>query len=174
MTSLQRFAAKLDTPVGRLVLVASATHLIELRLPRREGAPLPDGVVLEDNAVLAQTRTQLEEYFQGTRRTFDLPLGATGTAFQQRVWRALLDIPFGVTASYGAVAKTIAHPKASRAVGAANGQNPIAIIVPCHRVIGSNGTLTGYGGGMPMKQWLLAHERRVLGAEATQQPLPFG
>src|ERR1700690_2867719 len=101
---------------------------------------------------------QLAEYFAGARRVFDLPLALHGTPFQQRVWRALTEIPYGETWSYGQLAKRIGNPKASRAVGLANGSNPISILVPCHRVIGADGSLTGYGGGMERKQWLLRHE----------------
>jgi len=110
--------------------------------------------------VLTRAARQLAEYFAGTRRTFDLPLAFTtrATPFQQKVWRALLTIPFGETRSYGEIAAQIGSPRAVRAVGAANGRNPISIIAPCHRVIGSNGDLTGFGGGMEAKAWLLAHE----------------
>jgi len=101
---------------------------------------------------------QLKEYFAGTRRVFNLPLRMQGTAFQQRVWRELTKIPFGETWSYGQLAKRIDNPNGSRAVGLANGRNPIAIVVPCHRVIGADGSLTGFGGGIERKQWLLAHE----------------
>ena len=109
---------------------------------------------------LREARRQLEEYFAGHRREFDLPLRLHGTQFQRRVWDVLTEIPYGVTWSYGQLAKRIDHPNASRAVGLANGRNPISILVPCHRVIGANGSLTGYGGGLDRKQWLLAHEGR--------------
>lgn len=105
---------------------------------------------------------QLEEYFQGTRTTFDLPLGAAGTAFQHRVWDALADIPYGRTMSYGEIARIIGAPRASRAVGAAIGRNPISIVVPCHRVVGASGLLTGYAHGVDRKRWLLDHERETL------------
>lgn len=110
--------------------------------------------------MLVETARQLAEYFAGERRAFDLPLAPEGTGFQQLVWRALTTIPFGETRTYGQQALLIKRPSASRAVGAANGKNPIGIIVPCHRVIGANGTLTGYAGGLAMKQWLLEHEGR--------------
>lgn len=110
--------------------------------------------------MLVETARQLVEYFAGERKVFDLPLAPEGTGFQQLVWRALTTIPFGETRTYGQQATLIKRPSASRAVGAANGRNPIGIIVPCHRVIGANGTLTGYAGGLAMKQWLLEHERR--------------
>lgn len=109
--------------------------------------------------LLAEAAAQLNAYFDGKLTQFDLPLGAEGTNFQQQVWRALCTIEFGATASYGDIAKAIDNVKAVRAVGAANGRNPIAIVVPCHRIIGANGSLTGYNGGLHRKQWLLAHER---------------
>ena len=111
---------------------------------------------------IAQVVQQLDEYFNGRRTTFSVPLAPDGTPFQQSVWRALLDIPFGETRSYADIARMIGRPAAVRAVGAANGQNPIPIIVPCHRVIGSNGSLTGFGGGLAMKEFLLRHESRRL------------
>lgn len=114
----------------------------------------------ESSPVLERTAAQLAEYFAGQRQVFDLPLAPRGTGFQQIVWRALTRIPFAETSSYGELARSIGRPSASRAVGAANGKNPISIIVPCHRVVGANGTLTGYAGGLPAKQWLLAHEQR--------------
>jgi methylated-DNA-[protein]-cysteine S-methyltransferase len=122
-------------------------------------APSTEGWV-EDGTVapLAETVRQLAEYFAGARRAFDLPMRLKGTAFQQRVWRELTEIPYGETWSYGQLAQRINKPSASRAVGLANGRNPISILVPCHRVIGANGSLTGYGGGLERKQWLLAHE----------------
>jgi methylated-DNA-[protein]-cysteine S-methyltransferase len=109
--------------------------------------------------VLVQAARELHEYFAGERREFSVPLDFTGTEFQNKVWRALRAIPFGETRSYGELAAQIGAPKASRAVGAANGRNPIPIILPCHRVIGSSGSLTGFGGGLPMKKQLLAHEQ---------------
>jgi O-6-methylguanine DNA methyltransferase len=101
---------------------------------------------------------QLDEYFNGELQVFDLPLDPVGSEFQLKVWKELLAIPFGATSSYGQIAKAIRQPKASRAVGMANNQNPLVIIVPCHRIVGANGTLTGYGGGLPRKKWLLQHE----------------
>lgn len=110
-------------------------------------------------AVTQQAKQQLMDYFNGRRQSFDLPLEPAGTAFQQQVWQALLSIEHGRTASYGEIAQTIRNPKAMRAVGMANSRNPIAIIIPCHRIIGANGTLTGYAGGLDKKEWLLQHER---------------
>jgi methylated-DNA-[protein]-cysteine S-methyltransferase len=142
----------LDSPVGGLLLARDDAGLrsIEFIGPAEAGPYVP---AFDDVA------SQLEEYFEGKRREFDLPLAPDGTAFQQRVWRALLDIPYGQTISYGELASRIGNKSASRAVGLANGSNPLPIVIPCHRVIGSNGKLTGYGGGLPIKQQLLALER---------------
>jgi len=118
-----------------------------------------EGVRQEDNLTKA-CHLQLEEYFAGSRTVFELPLNPEGSIFQKKVWEALLEIPYGETRSYGEIAKNIGNPKASRAVGMANNKNPLAIVVPCHRVIGSNGKLVGYGGGIPIKQQLLELERR--------------
>ena len=109
-----------------------------------------------------KTVSQLRSYFAGEREEFDLPLAPEGTPFQQEVWRRLCEIPYGETISYGELARRIGNPQASRAVGLANGSNPIPIVIPCHRVIGSNGKLTGYGGGLPIKEKLLALERKQL------------
>jgi methylated-DNA-[protein]-cysteine S-methyltransferase len=143
----------LSTPVGELTLTADLDGaLTGLYLPNHP----PDTHGWErDDALLEPARRQLTEYFAGERTEFDLPLRPEGAPFQKQVWDALLRIPYGETASYGEIAREIGHPTAFRAVGAANGQNPIAIIVPCHRVIGSNGSLTGYGGGLPTKRALL-------------------
>lgn len=148
-----------DSPIGRLLLTTDGTALTGLYMEVSRKAQSTEGWV-EDGSVgpLAETVRQLAEYFAGTRRKFDLPLRLAGTAFQQRVWRELTEIPYGETWSYGQLAKRIDKPSASRAVGLANGRNPISILVPCHRVIGADGSLTGYGGGLERKQWLLAHE----------------
>jgi methylated-DNA-[protein]-cysteine S-methyltransferase len=146
---------KLNTPVGTLWLGADGDELVELSLPER---PAPVGTE-RSSAVLVRAADQLTEYFAGQRRDFDLPLAPRGTPFQVAVWWALARIPFGATCSYGELARVVGRPSASRAVGAANGQNPLAIILPCHRVIGASGDLTGYGGGLPLKRWLLDHER---------------
>ena len=143
----------LTTPIGEIVITADPDGAVTgLHLPNRP----PDTTGWErDDALLEPARRQLTEYFAGERTDFDLPLRPHGAQFQLEVWEALLKIPYGETASYGEIAREIGHPTAFRAVGAANGQNPIAIIVPCHRVIGSNGSLTGYGGGLPTKRALL-------------------
>jgi methylated-DNA-[protein]-cysteine S-methyltransferase len=148
------------SPVGRLRLVASDDALVGVYLPgldSRASVQPPDERTIR-HPVLATAREQLAAYFAGERQAFELPLAPEGTAFQRAVWRALTDIPFGSTCSYAAIAAAIGRPSATRAVGAANGRNPISIIVPCHRVIGADGSLTGYAGGLACKRWLLAHE----------------
>jgi methylated-DNA-[protein]-cysteine S-methyltransferase len=148
-----------DSPIGPLLLTSDAAHLTGLYMETGHESQPTAGWVEDGTAEpLAATRRQLSEYFAGSRRTFELPLRLEGTAFQQRVWRELTEIPYGETWSYGQLAARIGKPSASRAVGLANGRNPISILVPCHRVIGADGSLTGYGGGLERKQWLLAHE----------------
>jgi methylated-DNA-[protein]-cysteine S-methyltransferase len=129
-----------------------------------KGAAKVDPLATRNAKELGDVRRQVTEYAKGKRRDFDFELAAEGPEFHKQVWKALCDIPFGATTSYGAIAKKIGYPKAARAVGAANGANPIALVVPCHRVIGSDGSLTGYAGGLPLKRKLLEHEARVLGA----------
>jgi methylated-DNA-[protein]-cysteine S-methyltransferase len=151
----------LPSPVGRLLLVADAVGLKALYMEDMgEPAGIGPGWV-QDDVRLAAARVQLEEYFKGERKTFDLPLSLNGTAFQRRVWEELRRIPFGETTSYSDIANAIGNPKSVRAVGTANGSNPVGIIVPCHRVIGRDGSLTGYAGGLPRKRWLLQHEAQV-------------
>ena len=152
----------LSSPIGSLLLAADATGLREITFPKN-GAPVPPQPDWhEDPSAFTEPIRQLRAYFAGDLETFDLPLSPQGTPFQQTVWSELLNIPFGETISYGELAKRIGNPNASRAVGLANGSNPIPIVVPCHRVIGANGKLTGYGGGLPIKEKLLALERRQL------------
>jgi methylated-DNA-[protein]-cysteine S-methyltransferase len=141
------------TPVGDVTLVASERGL---RILSFHGAPPKDAV--ERESELRPYAKQLQEYLSGKRKQFDVPLDLRGTDFQFACWNALIEIPFGETRSYAEQAKRIGRPAAFRAVGQANHTNPVAIIVPCHRVIGANGSLTGYGGGMPVKQWLLELE----------------
>jgi methylated-DNA-[protein]-cysteine S-methyltransferase len=148
-----------ESPIGRLLLTSDGTALTGLFTAPERKAYATEGWVQDAGiAPLAATARQLGEYFAGTRRDFDLPMRLDGTPFQQRVWRELVEIPYGATWSYGELATRIGNPRASRAVGLANGQNPISILVPCHRVIGADGSLTGYGGGLERKRWLLAHE----------------
>ncbi len=148
-----------ESPIGRLLLTSDGTALTGLYMEPSRKAQCIDGWI-EDVTVapLSAAVRQLTEYFDGTRREFDLPLRLQGTVFQQRVWRQLTEIPYGQTWSYGQLARRIDKPSASRAVGLANGRNPISILVPCHRVIGADGSLTGYGGGIERKRWLLVHE----------------
>ena len=150
----------LDSPIGRLLLTTDGQALTGLYMDVPSRPPRGIDQWSEDSQAgpLPTTVSQLDEYFAGRRRNFDLPLRLQGTDFQQRVWRVLLEIPYGVTWSYAQLAMRIGNPNASRAVGLANGQNPVSILVPCHRVIGANGALTGYGGGLERKRWLLAHE----------------
>ena len=162
------FTMTVPSPLGPLSLYASLDELVGLSLPDRPPPGPGERVEPSRCEVLLRAADQLAAYFAGQRRTFDLPLAPRGTGFQALVWRELVKIPYGETRSYGDVARAIGRPAASRAVGAANGRNPIAIIVPCHRVIGASGELTGYGGGLPMKRWLLGHERSHAGSRQTQ------
>jgi methylated-DNA-[protein]-cysteine S-methyltransferase len=152
----------LDSPVGELLLVADDTGLCSVSMLPWDEAPDTAGMSRDDDGpVLAEARRQLTEYFTGTRTDFDLPLSMHGSEFQRRVWRALTEIPYGETWSYGQLAEHLGDPKLTRAVGAANGRNPVAVVVPCHRVIGADGKLVGYAGGLDRKKTLLAHEARV-------------
>ncbi len=148
-----------DTPVGPLTLHSDGAALtgLEFDQPKYSLPPSPRG----EDRVLARARRELDQYFAGKRKAFDIALAPRGTSFQQRVWMALRAIPFGETRTYGQQAALIGSPKAFRAVGLANGKNPIAIIVPCHRVIGADGSLTGFGGGIERKQLLLQLEQRA-------------
>ena len=148
-----------ESPIGRLLLTSDGSALTGLYMePSRKAPSTEDWTQDVTVAPLSAAVRQLTEYFAGSRRAFDLPLRLQGTDFQRRVWRELTEIPYGKTWSYGELAKRIDSPSASRAVGLANGRNPISILVPCHRVIGADGSLTGYGGGLDRKRWLLAHE----------------
>ena len=149
----------LDSPVGGLLLARDEAGLRLIHFVDGRHRRSPPAEWQEDQTAFDDVAAQLGEYFAGARRNFDVPLAPQGTPFQQRVWRALLDIPYGETISYGELAARIGQRTASRAVGLANGSNPISIVIPCHRVIGANGNLTGYGGGLPVKQQLLALER---------------
>lgn len=150
----------ISSPLGDLLLTASETGVTGVYFPtsRMQPRSLRRGT----NDLLNRVAAQLQEYFAGTRTTFDLPLEPSGTDFQLSVWELLRKIPYGVTTSYGELARRLGDPKATRAVGAANGANPIPIIVPCHRVVGSKGELTGFGGGLDRKRWLLEHEGALM------------
>ena len=151
---------EVESPIGPLRPAADAEGLRQIDFLGAEPRPLPAGWV-HDPARLAHVVDQLRAYFAGTLREFDLRLAPQGTAFQRGVWSRLCEIPYGSTTSYGELARRVGNPKAFRAVGLANGRNPIPIVIPCHRVIGSNGSLTGYGGGLAIKEHLLTLERRA-------------
>ena len=164
-TAFARFAS----PVGELILTASETALTGVFFPtsRRGAAPTHHADWIEGGGgpagqVLERAAEQLAEYFDRERTTFDLPLEALGSPFEHRVWNALRAIPYGVTTSYGELARKLGDVSATRAVGAANGKNPIPIIIPCHRVVGAKGELTGFGGGLDRKRWLLEHEGALM------------
>lgn len=156
-----------DSPIGALLVAGDADHLHLISFPTGSRTKHPADTWRRDDAHFVDTYAQLGAYFAGELRQFDLPLHLGGTPFQNAVWTALCDIPFGETTSYGVLAQRIGRPKASRAVGAANGANPLPIIVPCHRVIGANNALTGFGGGVETKRFLLEHE----GASGLQRQL---
>jgi len=151
----------LETPVGTLLIAGDDAAIRRIYFPKNGKPARPEpGWIESRRGPIAGAVRQLQEYFAGKRADFDLPLAPEGTEFQRAVWRCLQEIPYGETISYGELAKRVGNPKASRAVGAANGSNPIPIVIPCHRVIGSNGKLTGFGGGLPTKERLLALESR--------------
>lgn len=147
-----------DTPIGVMTAAADQNGLRHVLFPDNKYPPARNADWRRDAGALRDARQQLQAYFAGTLRSFDLPLAPAGTDFQGRVWTTLARIPFGSTWSYGELAREIGEPKAVRAVGAANGRNPLPVILPCHRVIGSDGSLTGFGGGLPLKKFLLEHE----------------
>jgi methylated-DNA-[protein]-cysteine S-methyltransferase len=149
---------QVPSPVGELVLAGDGHNLSAIWIDGQRWAPAIDADWRESAAPFAAARRQLQEYFAGERTAFDLPLRLEGTPFQLRVWRALSRIPFGETRTYGAVAAVLGRPSAARAVGAANGRNPFCIVVPCHRLVGSNAGLVGYAAGVEVKRALLQHE----------------
>ena len=156
------FYSYFESPIGTLLLAGDGSRLRQIVFPAN-GHPAPaDDTWTHESSALREPVRQLRSYFAGDLENFDLPLVPEGTPFQQKVWLELCKIPYGDTISYGELARRIGNPNASRAVGLANGSNPIPIIIPCHRVIGSNGKLTGYGGGLPIKEKLLALEKRQL------------
>ena len=149
----------IDSPIGRLTLAASASALHAIEFENNRHPQARADWVAGESALLRQAALQLQEYFAGHRRQFDLPLAPLGTDFQRAAWQALTAIPYGETRSYAQQAAALGRPHATRAVGAANGRNPLPILLPCHRVIGASGALTGFGGGIEIKRWLLAHEQ---------------
>jgi methylated-DNA-[protein]-cysteine S-methyltransferase len=162
------YTHRFETPFGPMLAAVNAegalTRLDFCNADADAATLLPGHQVIADEARCAPVVAQLTEYFCGERKTFDLPLAASGTPFQHQVWEALLRIPYGTTVSYGQLAALLGNPNASRAVGRANATNPIAVVVPCHRVIGTNGKLTGYAGGLPRKEGLLRLEQEHLSA----------
>jgi methylated-DNA-[protein]-cysteine S-methyltransferase len=157
-TSPPTITTTMDSPVGELTLTAVGGVLTGVHMNEQRHIPKIQDGCERDDAGLAHVVTQLDAYFAGELTDFDFAMEMRGTDFQRRVWAALCEIPYGETISYGELARRVGNPKASRAVGLANGRNPIAIVVPCHRVIGADGSLTGYGGGLERKVWLLGHE----------------
>ncbi len=153
---------EMASPVGPLLLAADEAGLCRVEFLHGRSIQRPVPAWRHDETLLREPMHQLRAYFAGELQVFNLPLAPRGTFFQQTVWRRLREIPYGETISYGELARRIGNPKGSRAVGLANGANPIAIVIPCHRVIGSDGKLTGYGGGLPIKEKLLELERRQL------------
>jgi len=150
---------RVGTPIGVLTLIASRRGLQRLLWPEEPPPPL----ALDDrNGVLTLAAEQIQAYFDGRLTAFDVPLDLAGTPFQLQAWRALARIPYGATVSYSAQADGIGHPTAARAVGAANGRNPVPVVLPCHRVVGADGSLTGFGGGLHVKRALIDHEQRTL------------
>jgi len=167
VNALTTWTTTVDSPVGPLLLTSDGTSLTRLLF----AAPPDPAWSTEPCPVLLEAVRQLGEYFAGERRDFDLPLDPVGTPFQLTVWAALREIPYAQTINYGQLAGRVGNPNASRAVGLANGRNPISIVVPCHRVIGANGSLTGYGGGLDRKRTLLELERRTAGDQEPQLAL---
>ncbi len=156
----------LDSPLGQLFVQGDGQFVTGLFLPQHKGWTGPSATWKESDASFTVVREQLTEYFAGERKLFDVPIKPAGTSFQQQVWQQLVRIPFGTTITYAQLARCVDNPAASRAVGNANGRNPISIIVPCHRVIGTSGKLTGYAGGVSKKEWLLNWERRTMPKES--------
>lgn len=153
---IKKYIGYFHSPIGILEIICSEDALLSVMFVEK------DNLVNEANEILKNTIVQLEEYFKGSRKQFDIKIWVEGTDFQKQVWNELLRIPYGETLSYKELAMKIGNEKSVRAVGSTNGKNRITIIVPCHRVIGANGSLTGYAGGLERKQWLLEHEKRFI------------
>jgi methylated-DNA-[protein]-cysteine S-methyltransferase len=153
-----KYHKQIDSPLGFITLQANDTGLLGAWFETQTTQPDDLGEQTLQHPILQQAEAALQDYFNGQKKRFNVPIAASGTEFQKRVWQALTTIPFGETRSYQDLANAIGNPKAVRAVGLANGKNPVSILVPCHRVIGSNGKLTGYAGGIERKAWLLKHE----------------
>ena len=160
------FCQIFDTPLGLMFVAERGGELVRVDFIERANSRIPETLIMglkeSGTSLLTRAKIQMEEYFEGRRTRFDLKFKLSGTAFQLRTWNALCNIPYGETWSYGELARSIGRPKASRAVGGANGLNPIPVIIPCHRVVGSNGKLTGFGGGIKTKEYLLKLEKEVI------------
>jgi methylated-DNA-[protein]-cysteine S-methyltransferase len=152
----KKYFSYLESPIGIVEIISDGENLVSVNFVDEKGKESVKG-----NRITIAARKELGEYFKGKRKEFDLPVSFSGTEFQKKVWNALLEIPFGAVATYSDIANMIGNPKGVRAVGLANSKNPISIIVPCHRVIGKNGKLTGYAGGLDRKEWLIEHEAKV-------------
>jgi len=163
MKNIKTYCWKISSPIGRIYISADNRYLrtISFSDNRQSAAEPGREIIFASNPIIQQAAKQLQEYFARKRTTFDLPITFTGTEFQRKTWQSLLNIPYGETRSYLQQAQAIGNPKAVRAVGRANGLNPIAIVVPCHRVIGKSGKLTGYAGGLERKEFLLNLERKI-------------
>lgn len=164
-TVFESLYTSVDSPIGELLLLSDGRSLRGLHMQEGRKAVQVEPRWRRSEEPFTNVRKQLDEYFAGQRFCFDLPLGLDGTPFQLRVWRALQEIPYGDTLTYGELASRIGRPTAARAVGLANGSNPISVIVPCHRLVGANGTLVGYGGGLDRKRFLLSLEADAVGRE---------
>jgi methylated-DNA-[protein]-cysteine S-methyltransferase len=166
-TTHEAIHTRIESPLGELLVASDGEALTSVRFEQHARlAPLAASSRREDRAAsLTEARRQLAAYFAGELRAFALPLAPHGSEFQRKVWAALAEIPFGATATYGELARRLGAPQHARAVGHANGRNPLSILVPCHRVIGASGALTGYAGGVERKRWLLAHERALASGE---------
>lgn len=166
---MKTYFTQIQSPIGELLLTSDGRALTRIYMQQQKHADASQPDWQRDDSLFADVRDQFDGYFAGQRQNFELPMAPAGTEFQRSVWRALCEIPYGQTVSYGELAQRLGKPKASRAVGMANGRNPISIIVPCHRVIGADGSLTGYGGGIERKRWLLAHEGCPVAGQATDK-----
>jgi methylated-DNA-[protein]-cysteine S-methyltransferase len=163
---IELFYKVIESPVGQLIIIANESNLVEIKFGYKKDEEIPVNFVKKDiHPILRNTEIQLDEYFQGQRKKFELLLFMSGTEFQQKVWKQLQSIPFGETISYQKLAERVGDKKKARAVGNANGKNPIPIIVPCHRVIAKDGSLGGFGGGLPIKRYLLELEGIFLNSQ---------
>ena len=171
MSKLNLEYCYIDSPIGKLLLAGKDEVLHLISFSTGKGVREPQETWIENRQAFIQAKQELAEYFAGTRTQFTMPIELDGTQFQTEVWQELAKIPYGTTTSYGEMAKNIGRPKASRAVGAANGANNLPIVLPCHRVIGANKSLTGFGGGIPIKEFLLALEQKVAPQSGHQHKL---